>query len=49
MIIKLALIAIKKIPQVEHPVEESLDDANKVVHLSRPTPGKLKAPISIIS
>ena len=49
MIIKLALIAVKKIPASKEAEEESLDDQNKVVHVSRPDAGKLKSPIRIIS
>jgi hypothetical protein len=48
MIIKLALLAIKKVPKVLQSTEQSLDDQNKVVHVSRPDPGKMKSPIRII-
>jgi hypothetical protein len=48
MIIKLALLVIKKIPQAQRPVEEQLDNDNKVVHVSRPNSGKLKTPIRLV-
>ena len=40
---------LKKIPQAQQPVEEQLDNENKVVHVSRPDSGKMKSPIRIIS
>ena len=49
MIIKLALLVIKKVQKAQQPVEEALDNANKVVHVSRPDPGKMKSPIRLIS
>ena len=49
MIIKLALLAIKRMPQAKEPVEEALESQDKVVHVSRPNPGKLKTPIRIIT
>ena len=48
MIIKLALLAIKKIPKQLEPQAEALEDQNKIVHVSRPNPGKLKTPIRLI-
>jgi hypothetical protein len=48
MIIKLALLAIKKVPKALQNQEQALDFANKVVHVSRPDPGKMKSPIRII-
>ena len=48
MIIKLALLVVKKIPKADDALEEQLDDANKVVHVSRPDPGRIKSPIRII-
>ena len=49
MIIKLALIAIKRLPAKLEPQEEQLEQAGQVVHLSRPENGqKLKTPIRLI-
>jgi hypothetical protein len=48
MIIKLALLVIKKIPKALQSQEQTLDDANKVVHVSRPNSGKLKTPIRLV-
>ena len=48
MIIKLALIAVKKVPLALEDQEQALDNQNKVVHVSRPDPGRIKSPIRII-
>lgn len=48
MIIKLALLVIKKIPKAQEPVEEALENQDKIVHVSRPDSGKLKSPIRLI-
>ena len=48
MIIKLALLAIKKIPKAQEPAEQALEQQDKIVHVSRPDPGKLKSPIRLI-
>lgn len=48
MLLKLALTEIKRLPKVQVPLENALEDADKVVHVSRPDPGKLKTPIRII-
>jgi len=48
MIIKLALLEIKRLPKVQEPKLQALEAEDKVVHLSRPDPGKLKTPIRII-
>jgi hypothetical protein len=49
VIIKLALLEIKRLPKAQLPQEQALEQADKVVHLSRPNPGKLKTPIRIVT
>lgn len=51
MILKLALIIAKKIPQQLKPIEDRLEENNDIVHLSRPAnqSNKLKTPIRIIN
>jgi hypothetical protein len=48
MIVKLALIEIKKLPKQDVPQEQVLEEADKVVHVSRPNSGKLQQPIRLI-
>ena len=39
---------VKKVSLLQHPVEEALDNANKVIHVPRPDAGRMKSPIRII-
>ena len=48
MIIKLAVLVVKKIPKADDALEQQLDDSNRIVHVSRPDPGRIKSPIRII-
>lgn len=47
-LMKRATLVVKKIPKADDALEEQLDNANKVVHVSRPDPGRIKSPIRLI-